>query len=104
MREQLKTIRAREEKLEELKRRHRGKMAKADSIEKKLHRMGSEKNKTLQTGLLNKLREEILSLEVEIMSEEAAIGDFKRSVTRSWLGLKFGGLLECCEKGVVCIF
>lgn len=102
MREQLKAIRTREENLDELKRRRRGVMSKADSAERKLHKMSPEhKNLVPQTDLLNKLREEIRGLDVDIMRDEAAIGDFKRSATRSWLGLKFGGLLECCEKGVV---
>ncbi|KAF8808326.1 hypothetical protein BYT27DRAFT_6552073 [Phlegmacium glaucopus] len=33
-----------------------------------------------------------------IMSEEPALGDFKRTATRMWMGLKFGDLLERCEK------
>lgn len=102
MREQLKVVRTREENLDELKRRRRNVASKADSAEKKLQRMGPEhKNLMQQTEQLNRLREEIRGLDSEIMREEAAIGDFKRSATRAWLGLKFGGLLECCEKGVV---
>lgn len=102
MRERLKEIRTREELLDELKRRRRSVMSKADSAEKKLSKMNPEhKNLVQQTDLLNRLREEIRGLDAEIMRDEAAIGDFKRSATRSWMGLKFGGLLECCEKGVV---
>lgn len=102
MREQLKTIRTREEHLDELRRRRRNLISKADSAEKKLQKMGPEhKNLVQQTDVLHRLRAEIGSLDVEIMSQEAAIGDFKRTATRSWMGLKFGGLLECCEKGVV---
>jgi len=29
------------------------------------------------------------------------IGDFKRSSSKSWMMLKFGGLLECAEKATV---
>ncbi|KAF5354011.1 hypothetical protein D9756_006915 [Leucocoprinus leucothites] len=102
MREQLKAIRTREEQLDDLRRRRRGVMSKADSAEKKLQKMGPEhKNLMQQNDTLNRLREEIRGLDVEIMREEAAIGDFKRAATRSWMGLKFGGLLECCEKGVI---
>lgn len=102
MREQLKAVRTREESLDELKRRRRNVMSKADSAEKKLQKMSPEhKNLMQQTEQLNRLREEIRGLDTEIMRGEAAIGDFKRSATRAWLGLKFGGLLECCEKGVV---
>ncbi len=64
--------------------------------------MGPEhKNLMQQTDQLNRLREEIRGLDGDIMRDEAAIGDFKRAATRAWMGLKFGGLLECCEKGVV---
>jgi len=102
MREQLKAIRTREEHLEELRRRRRNLISKADSAEKKLQKMGPEhKNLVQQTDILHRLRAEIGSLDVDVMSQEAAIGDFKRTATRSWLGLKFGGLLECCEKGAV---
>jgi hypothetical protein len=59
------------------------------------------KNFIPQTELLNKLRDEIRGLDVDIMKDEASIGDFKRSATRTLVGLKFGGLIECCEKGVV---
>lgn len=102
MREQLKFIRTREENLDELKRRRRTVNSKADTAEKKLNKMNMEnKNFVPQTELLNKLRDEIRSLDFEIMKDEAAIADFKRSSTRMWVGLKFGGLIECCEKGVV---
>lgn len=102
MREQLKAVRTREESLDELRRRRRSVASKADSAEKKLQKMSPEhKNLMQQTEQLNRLREEIRGLDTEIMRNEAAIGDFKRSATRAWLGLKFGGLLECCEKGVV---
>ncbi|KAF7760087.1 hypothetical protein Agabi119p4_10763 [Agaricus bisporus var. burnettii] len=102
MREQLKFIRTREESLDELKRRRRNVNSKADTAEKKLNKMNMEnKNFVSQTELLNKLRDEIRSLDFEIMKDEAAIADFKRSSTRMWVGLKFGGLIECCEKGVI---
>jgi len=35
------------------------------------------------------------------MVEEAALGDFKPSATKTFMGLKFGGLLECCQKELV---
>jgi hypothetical protein len=58
------------------------------------------KNLDAQTELLYRLQDEIRSLDSEIMSEEL-LGDFKRSSTPAWLGLKFGGLVECCEKGAI---
>ncbi|KAJ3507334.1 hypothetical protein NLJ89_g6364 [Agrocybe chaxingu] len=102
MREHLKAIRTREESLGELKRRRHTVMRKAEDADKKLSRMGAEhKNLAMQTETLNRLREEIRMMDTDIMAEEAALEDFKRTATRMWMGLKFGGLLECCEKGMI---
>ncbi|KAF8999065.1 Eisosome component PIL1-domain-containing protein [Cyathus striatus] len=102
IREHLKAIRTREEALDDLKRRRRSVGSEADSAERKLSKMGPEhKNLSTQTDTLNRLRDEIRTLDTEIMKEEAALGDFKRSTTRTWMGLKFGGLTECCEKGKI---
>ena len=35
------------------------------------------------------------------MTEEAALGDFKRTSARAFMGLKFGGLMECSEKACI---
>lgn len=102
MREYLKSIRTREENLDELKRRRKALSSKADTAEKKLGKMSPEhKNLHLQTDSLNVLRAEIRSLDSDIMTEEALLGDFKRTTTRQWMGLKFGALLECSEKGTI---
>ncbi|KAF9457410.1 hypothetical protein BDZ94DRAFT_1202761 [Collybia nuda] len=102
MRDHLKSIRTREENLDDLKRRRKNVGAKAESAERKLSKMSPEhKNLPMQTDTLNSLRSEIHSLDSEIMSEEAGLGDFKRSTTRAWMGLKFGGLVECAEKGTI---
>ncbi|KAF5367286.1 hypothetical protein D9615_010459 [Tricholomella constricta] len=102
MRDYLKLIRTREENLDDLKRRRKAVCSKAESAERKLSRMSPEhKNLTMQTDSLNALRAEIRSMDSEIMTEEAALGDYKRSNTRAWMGLKFGGLLECAEKGAI---
>jgi len=101
----MKGIRTREEELDELKRRRKALISKADAAERKLRKMSPEhKNLHAQTSALNSLQEEIRNMDSQIMSEEAALGDLKRSKTRAFLGLKFGGLLECCEKGAVCQF
>ncbi|EDR13466.1 uncharacterized protein LACBIDRAFT_308413 [Laccaria bicolor S238N-H82] len=64
--------------------------------------MGSEhKHLQMQNELLNRLNGEIRAMDGEIMSEETGLGDFKRSTIRVVMGLKFGGLVECCEKGVI---
>ena len=103
MREQLKVIRARDENLDEMKKRRRAVFRKADDADKKLSRMSPEsKSLQMQTDLLSRLRDEVRSLDTDIVIEEAALGDFKRSATKTFMGLKFGGLLECCQKGSVC--
>lgn len=102
MREQLKVIRARDENLDEMKRRRRTVFRKADDAEKKLSRMSPEsKTLQMQTDILNRLRDEVRSLDTDIVVEEAALGDFKRSATKKFMGLKCGGLSECCQKGSV---
>ncbi|GLB40883.1 putative eisosome component PIL1 [Lyophyllum shimeji] len=102
MRDYMKTIRTREERLDDLKRRRKAVSSKAEAAEKKLSKMGPEhKNLTIHTDALNALRAEIRTIDSDIMTEEAAIGDYKRSTTRAWMGLKFGGLLECAEKGTI---
>lgn len=98
----MKAVRTREENLDELKRRRKNLLGKADAAEKKLSKMSPEhKQLTMQTSLLYKLREDIRAMDSEIMTEEAALSDFKRQSAREWMGTKFGGLLECCEKGTV---
>ena len=102
VREHMKAIRTREEDLDDLKRRRKSVAAKADSAERKLNKMSPEhKNLAMQTELLNRLRDEIRQLDTEIMTEEARLGDFKRSTTRSLMGLKFGGLQELSAKGTI---
>ncbi|KAI0372011.1 hypothetical protein BV20DRAFT_941050 [Pilatotrama ljubarskyi] len=102
IREHMKAVRSREEALDELKRRRKSVFNDAEAAERKLSKMNPEnKNLQQQTDLLNRLREEIRALDTDIMNEEAKLGDFKRSSARHWMGLKFGGLLECCEKGAI---
>jgi chromosome segregation ATPase len=102
IRDHMKAVRTREEALDELKRRRKSVGAKADAAEKKLQKMNSEnKNLPGQTDLLNRLRDEMRTLDGEIMNEEASIGDFKRQSTLEWMSLKFGGLAEVSGKGVV---
>lgn len=98
----MKSVRTREEALDDLRRRRRRVGASADGAEKKLNKMSPEhKNLTAQTDALNRLREEMRALDGEIIREEAELGDFKRKCAKSWMQAKFGGLVECCEKGVV---
>lgn len=102
MRDHLKAIRTREESLDDLERRRRSILRKAEEADKKLSKMSPEnKYFTTQTETLNYLRDDIQTLNSDIMSEEAALDKFKRSATKIWMGLKFGGLVECCQKGSV---
>lgn len=98
----MKAIRTREEGLDDLRRRRRRLGSSAESAEKKLNKMSSEhKSFGTQTETLNRLREEIRGMDGDIVREEAALGDLKRKCSKNWMTLKFGGLVECCEKGIV---
>ena len=99
----MKAVRSREENLDELKRRRKSIFTDAEAAERKLSKMNPEnKNLQQQTDHLNRLREEIRTMDADIMAEEASLGDFKRGSVRSWMGRKYGALQECCEKGTVC--
>lgn len=102
IRDTMKSVRTREEALDDLRRRRRRVGTSADGAEKKLNKMSPEhKNLAAQTDALNRLREEMRAMDGEIIREEAELGDFKRKCAKSWMQAKFGGLAECCEKGVI---
>ncbi|KAI0321404.1 hypothetical protein OF83DRAFT_311174 [Amylostereum chailletii] len=102
IRDHMKAVRTREEKLDGLKSRRKSVAAKAESADKKLNKMTPEnKNYQAQTEILVKLRDEIREMDADILAEEASLGDFKREATRMWMTLKFGGLQELCEKGTI---
>ncbi|KAF8729270.1 Eisosome component PIL1, partial [Rhizoctonia solani] len=102
IRTQMKSIRSREEDLDEMKRRKRNVDNKADGADKKLAKMSPEhKSRMAQVELLNELKEEGRRLEIDIVNEEAAIGDYKRRATREFLGLKFAGMVELAEKTTI---
>ncbi|PCH37080.1 hypothetical protein WOLCODRAFT_167293 [Wolfiporia cocos MD-104 SS10] len=102
IREHMKSVRTREERLDSLKRRRKSLASDADSAEKKLSKMNPDnKNLRAQTDHLEKLRDEIRILDTDIMTEDASLGDYKRTSCKAWLGMKFGGLSECSEKGVI---
>ncbi|VDB95673.1 unnamed protein product [Peniophora sp. CBMAI 1063] len=102
IRDHMKAVRAREENLDRLKHQRRQVASKADAADKKLNKMSPEnKNLQAQTDLLLGLRNQTRDLDAEILAEEASLGDFKREATRNWMTLKFGGLQELCEKGLI---
>lgn len=83
-------------------RRRKSLAAKAASTDKKLNKMDIDnKNLRQQTDFLMGLREQIRAMDAGIMNEEASLGDWKRVKAREWMGVLFGGLLECSEKGTV---
>ena len=85
-----------------MNRRRKSLVSKAESADRKLNKMSPEnKNLRQQTDLLVGLREQIRTLDVEIMNEEASLGDWKRIKAREWMGVLSGALLECSEKGAV---
>ncbi|KAJ4469888.1 hypothetical protein J3R30DRAFT_3546850 [Lentinula aciculospora] len=111
MREHMKAVRDREEVLEELKRRRRALLTRSETLNRKVsklssaNRSGKPKNLAGQTDLANQTRKQIDAMNEDIINEEAALRDFKRRKARAWMEIKFGGLLECCEKGsVACDF
>ena len=101
MRRQLKALRTRVEDLDNLKRERRTIHRKVEDLERQLERSPEHKNISLRTEALNGFLEELREMNLVIKAEEAALGDFKRTSTKMWMGLKFGGLVECCEKGAV---
>ncbi|KAF9223075.1 hypothetical protein BS17DRAFT_782331 [Gyrodon lividus] len=102
VRDNMKAVRTHEEALDGLRRQRRRIGASAESAEKKLNKMSPEhKNLAVQSELLNRLREDIRTMDGDIVRDEAGLGDFKRKCTKNWMTLKFGGLVECCEKGII---
>ena len=102
MRKQLKVIRTKEESLDNLKRCRRNARRKAKNVDKKLSKMASDsKSLASQKESLVHLQEEIRKMDAGVMFEETALNNFKRTSTKAWMGLKFGGLVECCQKGTV---
>lgn len=102
IRRQLKTIRTRAESLENLKRNKHEAKRKAENFDRHMRNMSPRnKNFAAHTEVLSNLWKDVREMDFEIKLEEAAFGDFKRTATKVWMGLKFGGLVECCEKGMI---
>ncbi|SPO30494.1 related to LSP1 - primary component of eisosomes [Ustilago trichophora] len=94
-----KSIRTREEALADLKSRKRSLGSDIEKVEKKLAKMGPENKELMKvTAQLKEMRGEMEGLHIEVINEEAAIGDFKRRTAREALGIKSGALLEMAEK------
>lgn len=94
-----KSIRTREEALADLKSRKRSLGSDIEKVERKLAKMGPENKELMKvTAQLKEMRGEMEALHVEVINENAAIGDFKRRTVKEALGIKSGALLEMAEK------
>lgn len=103
VRETMKSLRTKEEELDELKRRRKALQSKADGAEKKLAKMSPEhKNLQMQTELLNQLNDGIKELNATIMQAESNLADLKRTELRRVGQMIFGGLEELGSKAVTC--
>lgn len=102
MRLHFKSIRAREEKLADLKTKRRTLANKIESTERKLAKMGPE-NKDLArvTSSLRELRGDMELSNMQLVQEDAALGDYKRATVVEALALKSGGMMELAEKAIV---
>jgi len=54
-----------------------------------------------QADILRNLREQVRTLDAEIVDETTSIGDWKRVKARELMGALFGGLLECSITGLI---
>ncbi|GAA6031723.1 hypothetical protein JCM8097_001953 [Rhodosporidiobolus ruineniae] len=97
-----KEIRSKEEALSALKKTRDSLAGRIEAAERKVSKM-KEENKDLPNAKqrLRDMQQEMIGLENSVLTEETALGDFKRSATREALSLKLGALLELAEKTVI---
>ncbi|KAG2139289.1 hypothetical protein DEU56DRAFT_325739 [Suillus clintonianus] len=96
VRDNMKAVRTREESLHDLQRRRWCTAASVESIKKKLTRMNHTK------AFVDHFMQGHARFGCKIAHEQSTITVFKRKCTKNWLTLKFRGLAEYCEKGMVC--
>ena len=98
----MKFVQSRQKALVDLRRRRRDVGTSAEAAKKKLNKMNPEhKDFGVRTIDFNTREVEMAFMDKEIARQDAELGDYKRKCARDWMGFKFGGLVECCEKGVV---
>lgn len=99
----LKSIRVREESLHELKQRRRALSSRVNSAQMKAAKAapGSKQYHTNQELFL-RLQEDLRLMDADLAVQEASHMDFTRQSTKGFMGLKFGGLQELCNRGSVC--
>lgn len=102
MQRQLEAISTRGDSLDNLKRRRDDTHRKAEETSNQLSKMNPQhKFFSMHTDALRCLRKDVRKMDSEIKSEDTDFNDFKRTATKVWMTLKFGGLQDCCEKGTV---
>ena len=94
----MEAVRAREEALAEML-RHSGSLESiAGSANKELKEMNPwEMGFQQQADMVRNLRKQICALDAEIVDETINLGEWKQVMAREWMGVLFGGLLECSE-------
>jgi hypothetical protein len=102
MQRQLEAMSTRGDSLDDLKQRRDSTHRKAEDTASQLSKMDPQnKYFSMHTDALKRLRKDVRKMDSEIKLEDTAFGDFKRTATKVWMTLKFGGLQDCCEKGTV---
>ena len=98
----LKSIRAQEESFEDFKQRHRALGARVHAAQAKANKMGpGNKGYQAQHELFLRLQEDFRRMDSDVMQQEAGLVDFTRSTAKTLMGIKFGGLQELCNRGLV---
>lgn len=102
MQRQLETMSKRGDSLDSLKQKRNSTHSKAEETANQLSKMDPEnKYFSMHTEALKRLRKDVRKMDTDIKAEDAAFGDFKRTATKVWMNLKFGGLQDCCDKGSI---
>lgn len=102
MQRQLEGMSTRGDSLDNLKQRRNTAHRKAEDTGAQLKKMNPDnKYYGMHTEALRCLRNDVRKMDSEIKLEDAAFGDFKRTTTKVWMTLKFGGLHDCSQTGTV---
>ena len=102
MQRQLEVMAKKGESLDNLKQRRKSAHQKAEDTAHQLNKMNPDnKYYSMHAEALKRLRKDVRKMDEDIRLEETILIDHKKTATKVWMRLKFGGLYECCEKGSV---
>ena len=102
MQRQLEVMAKKGESLDNLKQRRNTTRQKVEETANQLNKMNPDnKYFSMHAEALKRLRKDVRKMDEDIRLEETILIDHKQTATKIWMRLKFGGLHECCEKGVV---